>query len=445
MTNRQQVEESPRTAGKTAGILCAGLLAIAVASSIAMAGDWPQYGGPDRNGMVKDELKVWPAGGSPKICWQADVGGGYSAAVVVGDRVYTMGSDPAAGRKAGPPAVFCLKADSGEVVWKQAFGGEEPAGTPAVDDKAVYCVARDGTVGALAVADGKVIWRGNLAKDHGVSFGTWKMAVSPLLWDKNTIVLDAGKVIALDRATGKSVWSAGSSKAGYSSCVPFAMAGKTYMTTFNGSGLGVVEVAGKEAASATWKTSYDVNAALPLIEGKMIFIASGYGRGAGLYEFSGTELKLVYDKKIMRSHCNGPVLIDGHVYGLDGQAGSAGNLQCVELKSGGVKWSQPMKCGAIVAAGKMLVIQADGGELVVAEANASAYKELAKAKVLSGKCWTAPAIAGGKIFCRSQEGKLICVDPSQAGSGAAPADKPAEPKTIKKPAAKAALPAPSGL
>jgi outer membrane protein assembly factor BamB len=399
-------------------------LVVALASSVC-AGDWPQYGGPDRNGVSKDEVKVgWAAGGGPKVLWQAEVGIGYSSLAVVGDCVYTMGAEAGSGRKIGPSAVVCLKADTGKVLWRQPLGGEEPAGTPAVDDKAVYAVARDGTVGALNVADGKVLWQAHLAKDHGVAFGGWKMAVSPLLWEKGTVVLDVGKVLALDRATGKQVWSAGGGKAGYSSAVPFTLDGKTYMTTFNGKGLGVAEVAGKEVASTEWKTSWDVNAALPLIDGKMIFIASGYGRGAGLFEFNGSGLKPVYDKKVMRSQCNGPVLIGGHVYGPDGQAGSSGALQCVEMKSGEVKWSQPMKPGALVAAGGKLIVQADGGELTIVEASPAAYKELGKAKVLSGKCWTAPAVAGGRIYCRSYDGKVVCLDPSQAGGGAEAAGKP---------------------
>jgi len=436
-------------------LLCGFIVVLALGGPLpageASAGsgrNWPQYGGPKRNG-VSDETgwKVgWSAGAGPKVLWTAEVGGGFSSLAVVGGRVYTLGTggEGTGRRKAGPSAVVCVNAADGQIVWRKPLGGGDPAGTPAVDGGSVFAVARDGTVGCLDAADGNIRWQTSLKGDHGVQFGGWQIACSPLLFDAKTIVLDAGKVIALDRQTGKAVWSAGGSKAGYSSAVPFQLGGKTYVTTFNGAGLGVVDaVAGKEVASAGWKTGFDVNAALPMIDGEHIFICSGYGRGASLYRFDGSQLAQIYDRKVLRSHCNGPVLIGGHLYGLDGQGGSNGSLQCVEMKSGQVKWSAPMKCGAMIAAGDKLIVQAADGELVIAEASPAAYKELARARVLTGQCWTAPAIADGRIYCRSHAGTLVCLDPAQAGDGkpAGAAPGKAGPARSDRPAKRAKAPA----
>jgi outer membrane protein assembly factor BamB len=76
-----------------------------------------------------------------------------------------------------------------------------------------------------------------------------------------------------------------------------------------------------------------------------------------------------------------------------------------------VKWSQKGlgKSSLMIADGKMIILT-EKGDLVIAEANSDSYKELARAKVLDGLCWTVPVLSGGKIYCRNHEGNLICLD-----------------------------------
>jgi|GEM_PF-188989 len=393
---------------------------------------WPQYAGPQRSGVsAETNWKAdWGADG-PKVAWKADVGKGFSSFAVVGKRAYTMGSG------GGGSAVFCLNAETGELLWRRGLGGGEPAGTPAADETAVYAVARDGTVGCLDAAKGTVRWQCNAGRDFGAAAGQWQIACSPLLDDKG-IVLDVGKLLLLDKAAGRPIWTAGNDTAGYSSSVAFKVGSADYLTSFNGFGLVVVNAAtGREAARCRWQTSYGVNAALPMVSGGDIFICSGYGRGAGLLRLTGAGLKLLYDKKIMRSQCNGPALIGGCLYGLDGQGGSNGSLQCVEMATGEVKWSEPMKCGAISAAGDRLIVQADGGELVVARASPAGFRALGRARVLSGQCWTMPVLCGGRIYCRNTAGQVVCLDvwDGTAQRGGTPAAKvPPKPPAPKPPA-----------
>jgi hypothetical protein len=71
------------------------LFAAAVAGSfavVATAADWPQWRGPQRNGVSKETglLKEWPKEG-PKLLWQTkEAGDGYSTPAVVGDRLYLL-------------------------------------------------------------------------------------------------------------------------------------------------------------------------------------------------------------------------------------------------------------------------------------------------------------------------------------------------------------------
>ena len=64
-----------------------------------------------------------------------------------------------------------------------------------------------------------------------------------------------------------------------------------------------------------------------------------------------------------------------------------------------------------MAADGKLVVLADGGNLVIAEASPVAFKQLAQAKPLSGKCWTMPVLANGRIYARNNKpGELVCLD-----------------------------------
>lgn len=386
----------------------------ASAAATACGADWPQYGGPARNAVSAEERWTADWSGGPKVLWTAEVGRGFASVAVAKGRVYTMGADGGVGwgRRRGPSAVVCLNADTGAEVWRTPLGDGENAATPAVDDQAVYAVARDGTVGCLALADGSVRWQTNLLKDHGVRVGPWTIACSPLLAGR-VIVLDAGKTIVFEKASGKVLWSVGRDKAGYASTVPFKVGGKVYLTSFNAEGLTVVDAATCQVAAAhPWKTPSDVNACLPIVAGDRLFICSAYGRGAGLFQFTGSELKLLYDKPILRGHFNGPVLIGGHLYGLDGQAGLPGALVCVEMATGGVKWAEPVRIGAMSAAGDRLIVQADGGELVIAKAVPTGFQGLARAQVLDGRCWTMPILANARLYARNHAGRIVCLDVS---------------------------------
>src|SRR5882672_116889 len=93
---------------------CLGLLA----AVSAVAGDWPQWRGPNRDGKSADSglLKQWPVDG-PKLAWKfTGVGKGYAGVSAVGDRLYTMGD------KDGNGFVMALSAADGKLLWSTKVG-----------------------------------------------------------------------------------------------------------------------------------------------------------------------------------------------------------------------------------------------------------------------------------------------------------------------------------
>jgi len=80
------------------------------------------------------------------------------------------------------------------------------------------------------------------------------------------------------------------------------------------------------------------------------------------------------------------------------------------LATGKVKWTQPgFGQGNVILAGDRVVALTDDGQLVVVKATSQAYEEVARAKVLTGKCWTTPALSDGHLYVRSTK-EAACLD-----------------------------------
>ncbi len=379
--------------------------------------DWSQYRGASREGISSE--KGWSSSWkeSPKVLWSAELGTGYSAVSVVGGKVFT------AGNKDNTDTIFCLDVATGKELWKHSYPCKQDWGgfkgtraTPTVDGAMVYTLSADGELFCLDIATGKPAWSVDLKKDYQAKPPMWGLACSPLILDKMVIV-DVGLTIALDKATGKLLWKSEAFEAGYSSPMPFTMNKEQYIACFNATGLCVFKVSdGKQVGSVLrWKTSWNVNAAMPIIMGDKIFISSGYGTGCALVKVSPSGLEQLWKSKTMCNQVNTSVLLDGCLYGFRGDVNKkgSGKLVCIDAATGAAKWEQGgFDTGSVMLADGKLIIQAEGGDLVIADASPAAYKELARANVLSGVCWTMPVLSGGKIFCRNSEGKLVCLDVS---------------------------------
>ena len=379
-------------------------------SGATTPGEWPTYRGPNRDGISHEKgWKVWT--GSPKIAWKQNIGAGYSTVAVTGGRVYTMGGS----------SVLCLNADTGEIVWT-AGGGADSArrgrrsshtqGTPTVDDGLVYALGMDGKLVCLKADSGSPVWSKSLPSEFRVRWGGWGPAGTPLVLD-DKLIMDVGRLLVFDKKTGALIRQAGADKSGYSSSVAFPFGGETCLTAFGASGLAIYRLSdGKELGSHPWKTAHDVNATTPIISADRIFISTGYGRGCTLLKLSAGGLTKIWENRSMANHAQSCVLYEGHIYGVHGQQGSRGSLKCLDFDSGRTKWEQTglsVGGGLMIADGKIIAL-VDGGELLIAEAVPTGYKQLARARVARGKCWTVPVLAGGRIYCRSYAGELVCVD-----------------------------------
>jgi outer membrane protein assembly factor BamB len=114
--------------------------------------------------------------------------------------------------------------------------------------------------------------------------------------------------------------------------------------------------------------------------------------------------------KNLKAHINSPVFSKGSVYGIDNTANASAPLVCLDFGSGQVKWSQRGVGGALVAADGKLIILSEAGELIIADDSATAFRPLSRAQVLPKRCWVQPTFANGRVFCRNNDGQLVCLD-----------------------------------
>jgi outer membrane protein assembly factor BamB len=119
----------------------------------------------------------------------------------------------------------------------------------------------------------------------------------------------------------------------------------------------------------------------------------------------------VWFTKDLYAHFNSPVHRDGALFGIDGEVGKKSALVCLDVRTGDEKWrARNVKNGSLILVGDKLLVLTEVGELVLADASAAAFKEVApRKKVLGGRCWVQPVLADGVIYCRNNSGELVAL------------------------------------
>jgi outer membrane protein assembly factor BamB len=388
------------------------LVAYLVCWAGAFAADWPQWRGPQRNGISAERVNLgWPAAG-PKVLWRASVGTGFSSVSINQGRAYTLGNT------ANEDTVWCFDALSGKELWKHSYpsplgpqyyeGG--PGSTPTVDSNQVFTISKWGDVFCLDAAKGTVLWQRDLRKD-GIAPNRWGFAGSPLIWH-GLVILNAGTAgTALDRASGRLVWCNGTNAAGYASPTLFDSEGQQLVLIFAAKYLVALDPqTGRERWRQFWETGWDTNNPDPCVQSNRVFISS-FSRGCALLSLQHGQPEVIYDSKVLHNHLSPGILLGDYLYAFNGEAHQNTDLRCINLLRGELKWTRkdPAFGSLICAAGKLVVLS-EKGELLVGDASPVEFKPLARAKVLSGVCWTPPALANGLLYVRTAKGDLRCLD-----------------------------------
>jgi outer membrane protein assembly factor BamB len=382
--------------------------------------DWPQWRGPDRNGISKETglLSQWPRSGPP-VAWSAAMlGAGYGTISVQGDRVYVQGM------RNRQSVVSTLNRADGKLVWVRILGpagdndrGPGPRSTPTIDGDRVYALSETGDLACLRVADGSVIWQRNILKEFRGDNPYWLLSESPLIDGNNVIVTPGGRgagVVALDKMSGKTVWVSKelSDGAGYSSPIVADVGGvRTIMTFTADAGVGVRASDGKLMWRNTTAANGTANIATPVYSDGKVFFTSSYGAGAALLGLraAGNEVRAqeIYSTRDMKNHHGGVVLVNGYIYGYNDSI-----LTCLEFASGKMVWrDRSVGKGAVTYADGHLYILGEDNIVGLVEATPAGYREKGRFTIADQglPSWAHPVVSGGRLYIRNQ-GTLTSYD-----------------------------------
>jgi len=394
--------------------------------------DWPQFLGPNRDGVVKDKgLNLdWKAK-PPATLWKAPVGNAFSSVVIVDGKIYTMA------RRDKNDGVTCLDAKDGKELWhtdvaptyldkqKHGYG---PRSTPTHHQGKLYCLFPMGELVCLTT-DGKKVWEANQFKDtgaknhHGETQFYWGVSMSPLVEGDFVIVQPGGtegnSVAAYHKDTGKLVWKVAGDPMGYASPITVTIAGTKQLIVPTGqSVLGLEPTKGEVLWRHAFGNKFNATAATPVWADNVLFVSAAYGAGSAALEILPPPAKSAgkwtvrekWKQKKMQTLMTTSIFHDGHIYGFSGDL-TAFILRCMSLSDGEIKWEErmPARQGLLALDGHLLCV-GERGDVQLIEAQPRSFVVKGElSELLTYKAWSAPAFADGKLYLRDQQ-QLVCLD-----------------------------------
>jgi len=415
-------------------MLAIGLAVLGTVVSIAAAGDWPQYRGPEHDGITAEKIATNWRQHPPRVIWSIPLGSSLGSISSGGGKLYAFVKQDA------DEAAVALDPATGKQLWTTVVdktiidkdGGDGPRSTPAFNDGKIYVLGTYQKLACLNAADGSVIWKHDLNDEFGGKEPAWGSAASPLVDGDRVFACCGGEkqsLLAFDKNSGKVVWKGTSEKPTHAAPIPATIAGVRQIIFYTQYGLVSVEPAtGKEL----WKQKFQFNvssAASPVMCGDdLVYVSAGYGSGSGAYQISladgkwtSTEIWRRHGNKAL-NHWSTPIYKDGYIYGLYGfKQFKTEPLKCIEARTGKEIWSQDgFGQGQVIMAGGVLLATTDFGDLVLVQPTPDGYHEIARTHPFQGepKCWTDPTVANGHIYARSQTG-AVCLDVNLMTTGRA--------------------------
>ena len=425
-------------------VLVLGMLLIATAH----ADDWPQWMGPERDNVWREEgiVAQLPEGG-PKVVWRAPVSGGYAGPAVADGRVFVTDyvtddnvnvANFERRETSGVERVLCLDEATGEEKWKYEYPVKYsisypcgPRCTPAVADGKVYTLGSEGNLYAFDAATGEVLWSHDFNKEYGAKTALWGYSGHPLVDGNKVICIVGGEgsfAVAFDKDSGKEIWKALTSPdQGYSPPAILEIAGQRQLVLLRPDAVtALVPETGQEIWSVPYESDNGLVVMTPVVWNDYMFVG-GYSDKNMLIKLApdGKSAEMVWNQNALRalSPINVQPTLDGDViYGFD----QNGRLYGVQLPDGDRLWntSEPLAKRPPRSGTAFIIRQADrywlfteNGDLILANLSPEGYEELGRAHILEptgdafGRLvvWCSPAFANRRLYVRNDK-ECIAVD-----------------------------------
>jgi len=388
----------------------------------AVAGEWPQWLGPNRDNKSQETglLKKWPEGG-PKLLWSVDgLGDGWASVSIADGLIYTTG------KNSKTESVYAIEL-TGKKKWQTESGpawtGAYPSArcAPTFDEGRLYVTTGSGTVTCLDAKTGQVKWTVDAFGKFKGSHGRWGTAESPLIYDNMVFYMPGGNnttVVAIDKMTGRIIWASAAldDNRAYVSPILVERGDRKIIV-----GVTANYIIGVDARDGTilWKYDYvkkhgkkrgaDINTTTPLYHDGNIYVTSGYDHVGVMLKLSedGKDVSLKWVDETLDCHHGGVVFVDGYIYGASWKGNGDGNWVCLDWDTGKVMYDTHwINKGAIsYADGMLYCYEEKKGNVALVRATPEKFDIVSSFAVTkgTGEHWALPVISGGRLYIRHGE------------------------------------------
>jgi outer membrane protein assembly factor BamB len=400
--------------------LCLLVLFVIVLSSPVSAENWPGWRGPrgDGTSLEKNVPVRWSS--TENIVWKVSIPGkGHASPIVWDNRIFVV----TALEKQKQRILLCLEREKGKVLWQRVVL-ESPlerknslnsyaSSTPVTDGEKVYVsfLDRDRMLVAAYDFEGNKVWEvrpGVFSSMHGY-------CSSPVLWKGKVIVNGdhdgPAYIVALERATGRTVWKTPRPNMTRSYCAPviYHIDGRNQMIL---SGSKCVASYDPDTGKQHWIIDGPTEqfVASLVYNGELLFMTCGFpdlfmqgirpdGRG------NVTDTHVVWQKDRDCSYVPSPVAAGPYFLVVS----DSGVASCLKAKTGETLWRQRLEgkhSPSLVVAAGLVYFLSDRGVMTVVRPGPQ--YEVVVRNELGEKTRASPAISNGRMFLRGVE-NLYCI------------------------------------
>jgi len=393
------------------------------------AGDWPQWRGVNRDGILHGEPALAKLPAKPATLWQIPIGKGQGGLALAKGVLIVLHETSLKGKKETARAI---RIADGKQIWETEYAdswqytnvyGPGPRTAPLIDGDLLFCQSAAGALACISMKNGVLLWAKNYAIDFGAKWfggnapGSGGTAASrhgnngQPVTDAKYIYAPAGShtgasLVCLEKKTGNLVWKSGTDYAAYSGLMRGTLAGVEQIVMVTAVNMISYRAKdGKKLWSVPVKTGAARNIVTPILHGDTVTMAS---HTLGTFQIrirnsgSGQAAEEIWRNRDARTNITTPVLKDGYLYGLGASRGRNSEFVCINHKTGKTEWSERgfTDYASVISMGDTLLVHGSRGTTTLLKATPKKFTQLGRIENAGQPSWTFPVYSGGVLYIK---------------------------------------------